>query len=101
MLRIAELPDFPLYAERGTYRIESHPLLPEDHMVERRAMISRAQADPMDMAAPLMGENSEAVLRDWLGLETEQVARLIEANIIEPVDPVIRDAAEKARAAAR
>jgi len=91
MLRVSEQPDYRYYVERGLFRTDHHDLLPEDLVAERRPAIWSRIPDPDRRPAPLMGEDTLAVLRDWLHLDDAELARLAAAGTIETVSPTIRD----------
>ena len=81
----------PHLRERGFYEVvEHHPStgMPPLPYASRPWKLSETPAVP-PRAAPLMGEHNELVLRDLLGLTTEEVARLEEVRIIgyAPDDP--------------
>ena len=94
MLRLADLPRFAYYTERNFYRIEDHPYLKEDVIAERAHVRSAALADPASTPAPLMGEQSAEVMRDWLGLSEARCAALVASGVLEPVEASILDAAK-------
>ena len=94
MLRLAELPDFSYYKERGFYRIEGHPWLKETLFGEAYMAKSADLPAPGFGPAPLSGEQSEAVIADWLGFDEARIAALKEAAIIEPLAPATRRQAE-------
>ena len=81
----------PHLRERGFYEVvEHHPStgMPPLPYASRPWKLSETPAVP-PRAAPLLGEHNELVLRDLLGLTTEEVARLEEVRIIgyAPDDP--------------
>ncbi|SFR88976.1 CaiB/BaiF CoA-transferase family protein [Sphingomonas jatrophae] len=85
MLRIADLPDFSYYRERGFFRVDRHPHMDEPVIAERRHAVSALLAEPDTRPAPLMGEHGAEVLRDWLGLSAAEIADLTGGKVIEPV----------------
>jgi crotonobetainyl-CoA:carnitine CoA-transferase CaiB-like acyl-CoA transferase len=98
MLRLADLPHFPYFRARGFYRVEDHPYLKEPVIAERTHACSAVLADPEAKPAPLMGEQSAAIMADWLGLSVSQCAALIECGVLEPVEASVLDAARAAKA---
>lgn len=92
MLRVADLPDFAYFEERGIFRVEEHPHLAEPYHVEAMHVRSEAIAPPGFGAAPLMGEHSEEVMRDWLGLDDAAIDDLIARGVLEPVSEQVKAA---------
>ncbi|MBX9883573.1 MAG: CoA transferase [Novosphingobium sp.] len=90
MLRAAALADHPYYAARGLFRSEPHDLLSEPMTAERRPAIWHAIPDADTRPAPLMGQDTYAVMRDWLGLDETECARLEADGVIETVPARIR-----------
>lgn len=89
MLRIADLPDFGYYRERGLFRAEKHPYLAEEVVSERFHARSSNIADLPAKPAPLMGEHTAEVMRDWLALPLAEVERLFASNVLHGVAPEI------------
>lgn len=94
MLRVADLPDFAYYRERGFYRVESHPWLREGVLGEGFIVPSDDIALPPAVAAPLAGEQTEAVVAQWLGLGDAEIERLCRAGVLEPLTPETRQSAQ-------
>ena len=90
MLRVSQQPEYPYFAERGMFRVDTHDLLPEPLVAERRPAISEAIADAPSGPAPLMGEDTIAVIRDWLHLDEAELVRLEAGGILETVSDKIR-----------
>ena len=85
MLRVADLPEFTYYRERELFRVESHPFLNEAVIAERWAG-KRAGAPEAPFApAPLPGEQTEEVIREWLD-GTVDPAPLARSGVLEPTD---------------
>lgn len=99
MLRLADLPGFAYYRDRDFYRTESHPHLNEDVIAERRHATGSATVDAGARPAPLVGEQSEQIISDWLGLSSDSIAAALGAGVIEGVDPAEWAAIEKTRVA--
>lgn len=97
MLRVAEQPEHGYFEERGIFRLETHPYLPDPFHSE--AMHTRSQyiVPPDAWPAPLMGEHSEDVMRDWLGLDDNQIATFIDSGVLEPVSEQVRAALAKTK----
>lgn len=92
MLRVADLPSHPYYSQRGFFTPARHPYLAESLTLEREAR--ETGATYRRRPAPLAGENTEQVLRDWLGLSDDAVAKLVATSVLEPLDPDTLHAAE-------
>jgi crotonobetainyl-CoA:carnitine CoA-transferase CaiB-like acyl-CoA transferase len=90
MLRVAEQPGFPYFAEREFFRTEVHPHMAETLISERVPVRSEALPEPPASPAPLMGEHTFAVMQDWLGLDEAELDRLAADGVLEPVSPNIR-----------
>ena len=89
MLRVADLPEFGYFRERDFFRVDRHPYMDEPIIAERRHAVSRLLAEPEARPAPLMGEHSAEIVRQWLGLEQAEIDRLFGENVLEPVSPQI------------
>lgn len=94
MLRLAELPDFPYYHERGFYRIEGHPWLQEDVLGDSHVVRTADLPAPPRRPAPLSGEQSAEVIADWLGLDAANIQTLKDDAILEPLAERTRQQAE-------
>jgi crotonobetainyl-CoA:carnitine CoA-transferase CaiB-like acyl-CoA transferase len=82
MLRVVDLPGFGYFAERRLFRTERHPHLADPFVSEAR-QAHGGLPDPSDRPAPLMGEQSGAVLRDWLDLKEANLAALVDRGIVQ------------------
>ncbi|GEO01225.1 CoA transferase [Novosphingobium sediminis] len=91
MLRAAELEDHPYYAARGLFRSDPHDLLPEPMTAERRPAIWPAVPDADACPAPLMCQDTYAVMQDWLGLSEAECASLEAAGVLETTPAKIRE----------
>ncbi len=91
MLRAAELADHPTYTARGLFREELHDLLPEPMIAERRPATWDWLPDPDDRPAPLMCQDTYAVMQDWLGLTETECASLETAGVLETTPARIRE----------
>ena len=97
MLRVSEQPDFAYFQERGIFREETHPHLHEPYHTEAMHVLSHAIAPPDGRPAPLMGEHTAEVMRDWLGMDDARIDTLIEQGVLEPVSPQVIAALSKAK----
>lgn len=95
MLRLAELPDFPYYRERGFYRIEDHPWLQEDVVGDAYLARTADLPAPPQRPAPLSGEQSGEVIAEWLGFDEAAIEGLTDAAILEPLADTTRRQAEE------
>lgn len=91
MLRAAELADHPYYTARGLFREEPHELLPEPMTAERRPAIWHSIPDADGRPAPLMCQDTYAVMQDWLGLGETECAALEADGVLETTPQRIRE----------
>ncbi len=91
MLRVGDLPTSDYFAERDLLRHEYHPRLPGPVTAEARQYRGQVP-DPESRPAPLIGEHSDEILRDWLNLDAEAIERLVEAGAVERESPEERSA---------
>lgn len=91
MLRAADLVDHPYYAARGLFREEPHDLLPELMTGERRPAIWQSIPDADARPAPLMCQDTYAVMYDWLGLGKSECRSLEAAGVLETTPAKIRE----------
>ncbi|WP_066623746.1 CaiB/BaiF CoA-transferase family protein [Brevundimonas vesicularis] len=96
MLRVADLQAFPWFQERRFYRVESHPYLGEPVVAERRHARTEALAEAPLRCAPLAGEHSETIVREWLSESDDVIAGHIATGVLEPVEPGVLAAATAA-----
>ena len=90
MLRAADLAEHPYYAARGLFRSDPHDLLPEAMTAERRPAIWTAIPDAEARPAPLMCQDTYAVMADWLDLDPTECARLEAEGVLETTPEKIR-----------
>lgn len=76
------------FETRGIMQTVQHPTLGPVKMQTWPARFGN-QAAPLK-PAPLLGQHSEDVLRDWLGMDTEAVTRLKGDGLIRSTSPVDR-----------
>lgn len=91
MLRAADLTGHPYYLARGLFREEHHDLLPEPITGERRPAIWDGMPDADARPAPLMCQDTFAVMQDWLGLSETDCARLEAEGVLETTPARIRE----------
>ncbi|MGW4801995.1 CaiB/BaiF CoA transferase family protein, partial [Nonomuraea sp. NPDC004297] len=72
----------PHLAERGFYPVLEHPIA---GAVRHEGIVVRLSETPgaLVTAAPLLGEHTDAVLEDLLGMAEAELARLREAGVLE------------------
>lgn len=80
MVRVVELPKLPGFVARGTFRKATHPLIDHPFLVETSPVTSERIPAPEQRPAPRIGEDSLAVLADWLGIDGRD---LLARGIIE------------------
>ncbi|QNE33475.1 CoA transferase [Sphingomonas sp. NBWT7] len=83
MVRVVDLPSLPAYRALGTFREATHPLLPVPFQVEGTLTRFARVPPPDQRPAPRIGEDSVAVLKDWLALDDAAIAPLLADKIIE------------------
>lgn len=77
MLRVVELPGQPQFQALGTFRGARHPRI--DGEVHVEAAVARSALPPPEQRpAPIVGEHSAEILREWLGLAEAEIAGLID-----------------------
>jgi len=91
MLRAADMADHPYYTTRGLFREEQHDILPEPMTGERRPAIWHSIPDADARPAPLMCQDTYAVMHDWLGLDEAECAHLEAAGVLETTPARIRE----------
>lgn len=92
MMRVADLPEWDYFRQRRFFRSEIHPHIGAEMLAENAPVQSTHLPDPPVRAAPLVGEHTEEVVADWLGLDAEQISRLVADEILET--PLQSQAAE-------
>jgi benzylsuccinate CoA-transferase BbsF subunit len=78
----ADLHEDPQLAHRGHFRDVEHAVIGR-HPVETHAMRFSAMEARIEAPAPLLGEHTEHVLRELLGISAEEYARLSDAGVLE------------------
>ncbi len=77
-----DLHEDPQLTHRGHFRPVEHPVLGR-HPVETHAMRFSATEPRIRAAAPRLGEHTEHVLRDLVGMPADEVAALRQAGVFE------------------
>lgn len=83
MVRVIDMPDLPAYRALGTFREVTHPLIDTSFQVEGALTRFHRVPAPHQRPAPRIGENSAAILKDWLGLSDDAIALLLADQIIQ------------------
>ncbi|MFS2008844.1 CaiB/BaiF CoA transferase family protein [Azospirillum sp. CT11-132] len=86
MLRVAELPDFGHFKDRGFFHRMTHSLIAGAFHVENAPVRSKRLPDPKKKPAPLFGEDTVEIAQDLLGLSPRQIDDLVEKGILETGD---------------
>lgn len=86
MLRVADLSGFPYYRERDSFRIDAHPYLAEPVISERHTARFLSESSFPSSPAPLAGEQSIDIVREWLGRSEAEIGRLVETHILQPTE---------------
>jgi len=89
MLRVGDLPDFPYFEAREFFRIEHHSFLPDELIVEAKHVARSRLPAPPQKPAPLAGEQSVEVVREWTDLTTEEIDRLVAEGVIQPTPATV------------
>jgi crotonobetainyl-CoA:carnitine CoA-transferase CaiB-like acyl-CoA transferase len=84
MLRVADLPSFPFFKARGFFSSAHHPSIDDEMIAERAPFRSRRLPAAAQNPAPLLGQHSKEVVRDWLALDDAEIAALVSTGVLEP-----------------
>jgi benzylsuccinate CoA-transferase BbsF subunit len=79
---LGDLHDDPQLAHRRHFRPVDHPVL-GTHPAETHAIRFSAMEPSLRIAAPKLGQHSEHVLRDLLGMSADEYRRLADSGILE------------------
>jgi crotonobetainyl-CoA:carnitine CoA-transferase CaiB-like acyl-CoA transferase len=79
---LGDLHDDPQLAHRRHFRPVEHPVLGK-HPAETHAMRFSAMEPSLRTAAPRLGQHTEHVLRDLLGIGADEYRRLADGGILE------------------
>jgi hypothetical protein len=77
-------------------RLKVSPLTPLSRLVVAERWHGKA-LDEIEIEqgpAPLMGEHTTEIMRQWLGLDEQRISDLIEQGVLEPLDRAILEAAQ-------
>lgn len=83
MMRVSDLPEWDYYRQRGFFRAEVHPMIGAEMLAENAHVRSTNLPDPPGRPAPLVGEHTEDVVAEWLGLEAAEIEQLVAEEILE------------------
>ncbi len=83
MLRVQELPDFPLFQEQGFYVPASHPAHPDPFLMETGPARFSHIAEPAMQPAPLLGEHTREIARTLLDLSDTEIEMMIASGVLE------------------
>ncbi|MET0294936.1 MAG: CoA transferase [Phenylobacterium sp.] len=83
MLRVAELPDFAFFRERGFFDLLRQPQVVEPIVVDNSPVRSERLARPPLAPAPMPGEHSAEIVRERLGLGAAEIERLTADGVLE------------------
>lgn len=83
MLRVPELPGHPHFVQRRFFRTEVHPLLSDPFIAESSPARFALLPAPPTRPAPIVGEQTVEVMREWLGLGADEIDRLLRAGVLE------------------
>ncbi|SEH19322.1 Crotonobetainyl-CoA:carnitine CoA-transferase CaiB [Sphingopyxis sp. YR583] len=95
VLRVADLPDFAYYRERGSFRVDRHPYLPDPVTSESDAALFLRKPPAPVQPAPLAGEQSVEVVQDWLGLDRAEVEQLVGVDVLQPTRDTVFETIRK------
>jgi crotonobetainyl-CoA:carnitine CoA-transferase CaiB-like acyl-CoA transferase len=79
---LADLHDDPQIAHRGHFGDVHHPVL-GTHPAERHAIRFSDMEPRLRSPAPRLGEHTDAVLHDLLGMSTDEIGRLRDAGVLD------------------
>lgn len=83
MLRVTEIPDFPGFKDRETFVEVTHPYISETFLQERAPSRMTNIPAPELKPAPLIGEHTSELMKNWLGLSEDEIKALVEAGDLE------------------
>lgn len=86
LLRVSELPTFDYYVRRGFFREARHPHMTEPFIVEAAPVSAERLPDPPDTPAPLLGEHSEAIMRERLQMQDSAIDELVAEGVLEKAE---------------
>jgi crotonobetainyl-CoA:carnitine CoA-transferase CaiB-like acyl-CoA transferase len=83
MLRVSELPTFPYYVERDSFRATGHPAIRHPFHLENAPVRSQHLPDPPERPAPLLGEQTRQIAAQRLGLSEAEVEALLADRVLQ------------------
>ena len=83
MLRVPDLPDFPLFQEQGFHTLARHPLYREPLLMETGPARFSHLAEPALEPAPVLGEHTRDIARTLLDLSETEIEELMESGVLE------------------
>jgi len=83
MLRVQDLPDFPLFQEQGFHTLARHPLYREPLLMETGPARFSHLAEPALEPAPVLGEHTRDIARTLLDLSETEIEELMESGVLE------------------
>ncbi|WP_230202986.1 CaiB/BaiF CoA transferase family protein [Parafrankia discariae] len=87
MLRLTELPDDEHLRARGAFRVARHPLIPRPMPSENTPARFRNIPDVELRPAPMPGEQTRRVARELLGLDEDEIQRLVDDGVLQETTP--------------
>lgn len=82
VLDLRDVHDDPQIAHRGHFGTVHHPVL-GDHPAETHAIRFSAMAPTLRSPAPRLGEHTDVVLRELIGMADDEITRLRDAGVLE------------------
>ena len=83
MLRVQDLPDFPLFQEQGFLAPARHPRYREPLLMETGPARFSHVAEPALAPAPVLGEHTREIACTLLDLSETEIEKLIESGVLE------------------
>lgn len=99
MLRVADLPDFRYFVERDSFRTDAHPHLDQPVVSEKNIARFDSGRAPPARPAPLAGEQTVEIVRQWLGLTDAAIDALIGDAVLQPTEAAVYQAIDAHRVA--
>jgi crotonobetainyl-CoA:carnitine CoA-transferase CaiB-like acyl-CoA transferase len=83
MLRASDLPGFGFYVARRSFVPVRHPEIAQDLIVERAPFCGERLGEAPQRPAPIMGEHTAEVMRDWLAADEAAIAGWVDKGALE------------------
>lgn len=83
MLRAIDMPAWGYYRQRRAFREELHPYGTEPYVLENVQIHAERIAEPPLMPAPLLGEQTHAIAKELLGLDSTRIDDLVRRSVLE------------------